>query len=139
MADATQTQTTSEEQLGLAGLDVAVMRSGRGEVLVSLEGGDVPPDSRWALYWPPERPVSADRLPDDAIWVGRVLGPERRTWALPAAARETPGSLVLFALNRGFIIMPWENMLLTSPFNTKEDNDSFVEMFDECIGNMLGG
>ncbi len=47
--------------------------------------------------------------------------------------------LVLFALNRGFIIMPWENMLLTSPYNTREDNDAFVAMFDECIGNMLGG
>lgn len=46
--------------------------------------------------------------------------------------------LVLFALNRGFIIMPWENMLLTSPFNTKADNDSFVEMFDECVANIIG-
>ena len=45
--------------------------------------------------------------------------------------------LVLFALNRGFIVMPWENMLLTSPYTTREDNDAFVAMFDECVANML--
>ena len=44
----------------------------------------------------------------------------------------------LFALNRGFVVMPWENMILTSPYTTEDDNDRFVAMFDECVGNMLG-
>ncbi len=44
----------------------------------------------------------------------------------------------LFALNRGFVVMPWENMILTSTYTTTEDNDRFIAMFDECVGNMLG-
>ena len=44
----------------------------------------------------------------------------------------------LFALNRGFVVMPWFNMVLTSPYTTEEDNDAFVAMFDECVARMLG-
>ena len=46
--------------------------------------------------------------------------------------------LTLFALNRGFVPNPWFNMLMTSPYHTKDDNDGFISMFDECVGNMLG-
>jgi len=44
----------------------------------------------------------------------------------------------VFALNRGFVVMPWSNMLLTSPYTTQEDNDKFLAMFDEFIVSMLG-
>jgi glutamate-1-semialdehyde 2,1-aminomutase len=43
----------------------------------------------------------------------------------------------VFALNRGFVVMPWSNMLLTSPHTTQEDNDKFLAMFDEFIVSML--
>lgn len=44
----------------------------------------------------------------------------------------------IFALNRGIVVMPWSNMLLTSPHTTVKDNEKFLEMFDECIATMLG-
>lgn len=44
----------------------------------------------------------------------------------------------LFALNRGFVVMPWFNMLLTCPYTTVEDNNKFIAMFDECVANMIG-
>jgi glutamate-1-semialdehyde aminotransferase len=46
--------------------------------------------------------------------------------------------LTLFALNRGVVPNPCFNMLMTSPYHTKEDNERSIAMFDEYVANMLG-
>ncbi len=44
----------------------------------------------------------------------------------------------LRALNRGFMIIPYYNMFLSSPATTSEDIDRWLECFDEIVAEMLG-
>lgn len=45
--------------------------------------------------------------------------------------------LTLFTLNRGIVPNPFFNILLTSPHHTESDNNKYIEIFDECVANML--
>jgi glutamate-1-semialdehyde 2,1-aminomutase len=44
----------------------------------------------------------------------------------------------LRALNRGFMIIPYYNMFLSSPYTSTEDVDRWVECFGELVTDMLG-
>jgi glutamate-1-semialdehyde 2,1-aminomutase len=44
----------------------------------------------------------------------------------------------LRALNRGFMIIPYYNMFLSSPHTAAEDVDRWIECFDELVADMLG-
>jgi glutamate-1-semialdehyde 2,1-aminomutase len=43
----------------------------------------------------------------------------------------------LRALNRGFMIIPYYNMFLSSPHTAAEDVDRWIECFDELVADML--
>jgi glutamate-1-semialdehyde 2,1-aminomutase len=44
----------------------------------------------------------------------------------------------LRALNEGFLIIPYYNMFLCSPYTSAQDVDAWIACFDDLVGDMLG-
>lgn len=91
----------SDEALALRVRDPA---SGAAPVLElaprrALEAPDV------LVYWSPGAVERLDVPPPEASFVGTLAGARRRTFALPALARERPGTVVLYSLGHRRVVL----------------------------------
>lgn len=82
-------------------------------------------------------------------WHVQRLGARAEYWFCPpprdgatAAAsvdHELDAYLHLFALNRGFLLTPFHNMALFSPFHNEKQVDAHTEMFAEAVASIVAG